>query len=135
MIRALIIRRRGIKLPHLGLSLFRLLAAAAMGEALNILDGKMALQCWGSTTPRGRTDPSCHRRFFFPPCLALVLVFLTSQMNLEGTGIHPPRARSHPAFKAASKSFRKAFASPHFGNGLASSLLLPSFCSIHLIMN
>lgn len=115
MIRALIIRRRGIKTPHLGLSLFILLAAAALEEALNIPDCKMALQKLGLNQARlvgGQIPP---REIFFFFFLGLILVFSTSQMNLQRTGIHPPRAlRSHLVFKAASKVIQKSICLPPF---------------------
>lgn len=113
MIRALIIRRRGIKTPHLGLSLFIFLAAAALEEALNIPDQDGSSMAGAEPgLAGGRTDTPTGDFFF---SLGLILVFSTSQMNLQRTGIHPPRAlRSHLVFKAASKIIQKSICLPPF---------------------
>lgn len=61
---------------------------------------------WGETKPCGRTALPMRDFFFF--CLGLVLAFSASQVNLEKTGIHPPRAGSHPVFKATCTIIQKS---------------------------
>lgn len=56
-------------------------------------------------------------------------------MDLKRTGVHPPRAGSHPAFQAASKSLEKKFSPTILAGALPLPFLLSFLCTIYLIMN
>ena len=134
MIRVIITRRRGIKIPHPFSALFTLLAALPWGSHRAFWTRRWLFSGWGWTIPMGG-QVSPWAMFF---CLGLVLAF--SHVSLEKTGFHHPRAIESfnlllKQFLNHSKSLRKAVASHHFARALFLPSLHSSLCIWPLIMN